>query len=147
MTAVAFFLVTRLAGQSVAPAPAGQSSTVESQPDNIDDGEEDTYGDDFKGPEYDFEDLVVNPQGTNGTRFLKVRIIAVVRSSGVGREMESRNTQLKHLLISIIKSKTVEEIDTPEGIEVLREDIKTGLNSILGRGKVRQIYFTDFVLQ
>ena len=147
MTAVAFFLVTKLSNQSTATTPTRQSSKAERPSDNADDYEEEDYNDDFIGPEYDFEDLVVNPQGTNGTRFLKVRIIAILRASSVNGEIDARKTQLKHQLISIINSKTVEDIDTPEGKEILQKDIVKGLNSILGRGKVRQVYFTDFVIQ
>ena len=147
MTAVAFFLVTRLAGQNVGPRPMGQTSNTEGQPDNVDDSEDDNGDEDAVGPEYDFEDLVVNPHGTGGTRFVKIRIIAVLSSSSVAGKIDARRSQLTHKLVVIIKSKTIEEMDGAEGAEALQKDIKEGLNSVLGKGKVKQVYFVEFTIQ
>ena len=147
MTAVAFFLVTKLVGQGAAPSPMGQASKAGRQADSVDDNNKGTYGGNVTGPEHDLGELIVNPRGTAGTRYLKLHIIAVLSSSSVGKKIESRNTQITHKLISTISSKTVDEIDSPEGIDTLQKDIVKGLNSILGEDKVRQVYFTDFVIQ
>jgi len=150
MTAVAFFL-TKLIGQSSVTIPTTAStkhtSKGERPPDNGDDYEGEDGEDSFKGPEYDFGVLIVNPRDTFGTRYLKVTIKAIVASSSVAKEMESRTSQLVDNLISVMSSKSVEEIDSLEGKEMLKKDIKKGLNSILGNGKVKRIYFTEFVFQ
>nr|NAZ23276.1 flagellar basal body protein FliL [Thermocrinis sp.] len=50
-------------------------------------------------------------------------------------------------IIDVISSKTSDFVRTPEGREALRLELIRRLNIILVEGGVRNIYFTEFVVQ
>ncbi|PMP77900.1 MAG: flagellar basal body protein FliL, partial [Sulfurihydrogenibium sp.] len=44
-------------------------------------------------------------------------------------------------------TKTSEELKSPEGIERLKEEIIRRTNAILPAGGVKDVYFTEFIIQ
>lgn len=92
--------------------------------------------------------IIVNLSASNGRRYLKVKINLEAKDGDVKKKIESKPVQIKDRLISILSSKTLEEIDGLEGQENLRNEIKNALDVILKtEGGVLQVYFTEFVIQ
>jgi flagellar FliL protein len=50
-------------------------------------------------------------------------------------------------IISLLSSKTSDQILTPQGKDKLREEIRTRVNAILPKGKVSEVFIVDFVVQ
>jgi flagellar FliL protein len=50
-------------------------------------------------------------------------------------------------IISLLSSKTSEQIMTPQGKDQLREEIRNRVNAILPKGKVSEVFIVDFVVQ
>jgi Flagellar basal body-associated protein len=61
--------------------------------------------------------------------------------------VEKRLPIIKDAIIDVISSKTSDFVRTPEGREALRLELIRRLNIILVEGGVRNIYFTEFVVQ
>ena len=61
--------------------------------------------------------------------------------------IETKSIQIKDRLISILSSKTLEEIDGLEAQENLRKQIKDAVDVVLNVEGVLQVYFTEFVVQ
>jgi flagellar FliL protein len=55
--------------------------------------------------------------------------------------------KLRDAVLGILTSKSLKDISTTEGKQRLKEEIAYRLNSYLSRGKILQVYFTDFVIQ
>lgn len=92
--------------------------------------------------------IVVNLSASNGRRYLKVKINLEAKDEDVRKKIESKPVQIKDRLISILSSKTLEDIDGLEGQENLRNEIKNALDVILKiEGGILQVYFTEFVIQ
>jgi len=70
-----------------------------------------------------------------------------VDSNAVVEEMKTRQPQLRDMVISIASNKTYEDISTTRGKLAIKEEIIRRFNLILKSGKVRNIYFTEFVVQ
>ena len=51
------------------------------------------------------------------------------------------------MVISLLGSKSFEEIRSMEGKDILREEILQRLNALLKTGKARRVFFTEFVVQ
>jgi len=91
--------------------------------------------------------IVVNLSGSNGRRYLKTKINLEAKDSDVKKLIETKSIQIKDRLISILSSKTLEEIDGLEAQENLRKEIKDAVDVVLKVEGVLQVYFTEFVVQ
>lgn len=113
------------------------------------------------------ENLIVNPAGTNGTRYLSTSIGFEVekeavpeggKSEGEGEgEGEGKGAEggrikqltpvIRDILIAILSSRTLEELSSIEGKETVRKEILEKVQIALGEIKLSKVYFVDYVLQ
>ena len=91
--------------------------------------------------------IVVNLSGSNGRRYLKAKINLEAKDGDVKKIIEAKSIQIKDRLISIISSKTLEDIDGLEAQENLRKETKDAVDVVLKVEGVLQVYFTEFVVQ
>jgi len=95
----------------------------------------------------EFEDIIVNPAGTGGTRFLAVSIGFEVSGAETGKLFESRKPVIRDALISILGSKTIEQLSDAREKEITRYQIKKRVEHLLKTNDLEAVYFTNFVLQ
>ena len=62
-------------------------------------------------------------------------------------EATQRMPQIRDSILLLIGNKTYEELQDLQGKKQLKAELTSKLNSILHNGKVKEIYFTDFVVQ
>ena len=92
--------------------------------------------------------LVVNLSGSNARRYLKAKVHLEAKDAETKKKIEAKSIPIKDRLISILSSKTLEDIDGLEGQESLRIEIKNNIDSILKiQNGVLQVYFSEFVVQ
>ncbi len=97
----------------------------------------------------DMGGVVVNLAGST-SRYLRISPVIVIKYSNekkIEKELEEKKYEIKDGLLILLRSKTVYEISTAEGIESLKEQIAAVLNEILESGRVEEVYFTEFLLQ
>ncbi len=99
------------------------------------------------GPMVTMEPIIVNLADPSGRRYVKVTMTFELDSDAVKKEFEERLPQIKDLLITLLRSKTSAELNDPGGIFRLKEEIVSRINTLLVTGKVKRVYFTDFVIQ
>jgi len=93
------------------------------------------------------KDIIVNPSGTNGTRFLLTTIGVEVSTAEAMKEMESMDIQIRDALNSILTSKGLVELSDVQQREKLREEIGLRISSYLKTGKTKNVYFSKFIIQ
>ena len=91
--------------------------------------------------------IVVNLSGSNGRRYLKAKMNLEAKDGEVKKLIETKSVQIKDRLISILSSKTLEDIDGLEAQENLRKETKDAVDVVLKVEGVLQVYFTEFVVQ
>lgn len=96
---------------------------------------------------YVVSDLIVNPAGTNGTRFLLTTIGVEVDSPQTKSELEKKDIQVRDALISILTSKGLDQLGKVDQREVLRGEIAAKVGEMLKSGKPKNIYFGKFIIQ
>ncbi|RKY36502.1 MAG: flagellar basal body protein FliL [Candidatus Omnitrophota bacterium] len=97
---------------------------------------------------YSFENpLIVNLAGTNAERYLKVEMSLEIDSPRVKTELDSRKPQILDLLINILSNKTLDDISTTAGRNMLRQAMIDKINAKLETGRLKNIYFVEFVVQ
>ncbi len=95
-----------------------------------------------------FDPVIVNLSGSGGRRYLKVLINLEAKDAKVKHKIEAKLVPIKDRLISILSSKTLEDIEGFEGQEILRREIKDAADIMLKmEDGILQVYFTEFVIQ
>jgi flagellar FliL protein len=93
------------------------------------------------------EVFVVNIKDHDRDRYLKVEAQLQLSSPAVGEEIEKRLPQVRDAIISLLASKSFEEVRSMEGKNFLREELLLRVNALLRAGTVTAVYFTEFVVQ
>jgi flagellar FliL protein len=91
--------------------------------------------------------LLVNVAGTMGARYLLVSVSVVGSSGDFKAQMEEHDAQLRDMAQSALSTKTLADLEKPGARNMIRNELISGFNSILGDGAVEEIYFPEFAIQ
>ncbi len=141
MTVGVFFLITDVIGPTLGPPLPEQVSGTAAD-------EEVAPPVEPPGEQYMVEDLVINPAGTRGKRFLRLGVALETRDGPeVLTEMQTRSAQMRDLLIQRFSARTIDELSDPTVREEIRLQCIDEINANLTSGTISNLYFTDYVLQ
>ena len=96
---------------------------------------------------FSLEPFIVNINDGERDRFLKLKADLELSSPALKTELERRMPQVKDVIISLLSSQSFVDIKSIEGKDVLREELMVRLNTLVRKGKVRNVFFTEFVVQ
>ena len=99
------------------------------------------------GHTFPLDTFVVNLNDPGGKRYLKTKIELEYVDELLGDELKQRLPQLRDVILLLLSSKGLDEIQGVEGKISLRREMIQRINQTLKAGKVRNIYFTQFVIQ
>lgn len=99
------------------------------------------------GHTFPMDTFVVNLNDPGGKRYLKTKIELEYVDELIGEELRQRLPQLRDVILLLLSSKGLDEIQGVEGKIALRRELIQRINQTLKTGKVRNIYFTQFVIQ
>ena len=92
--------------------------------------------------------IVVNPMGTDGRRYLMVKIGAEAAEAATLERLDEMSPAATDAVIDLLGSLSVSELTDITRRDSLKESIRTRFNGMLGEdGPVTRIYFTQYVLQ
>ena len=91
--------------------------------------------------------FVVNITGHDYARYLKVKVELEAESPTVRDELEQRLPQVRDGVIVLLSSRRLADVTDFEGKVLLKEAILERVNGMLESGNVRQVMFTEFVVQ
>lgn len=101
----------------------------------------------FIGKVIPLETFVVNLAGSKGRRIAKVNIELELAGDNVQIEIEQRKAQVRDIIIIILSGKTYDQVANKEGKDQLRDEIKDTVNAFLTKGKIKNVFFTEFIYQ
>ncbi|MDR3347456.1 MAG: flagellar basal body-associated FliL family protein [Helicobacteraceae bacterium] len=99
------------------------------------------------GPVVELDQFVVNLLSNDGRRFLKTKMSFELTHKNAVQEFENKKPLIRDQILQQLSSKRFDEISTESGKVRLREDLRNNINRYLIDGQVKQIFFTDFVIQ
>ena len=91
--------------------------------------------------------VLVNVSGTGGTRYLLANITIVGSNAQLKDRIEKADAQLRDVASSVLAVKTIADIDKPGARNLIRTELVSAFNGVLGEGMVKEIYFTEFAIQ
>jgi flagellar protein FliL len=91
--------------------------------------------------------MLVNVAGTMGARYLLVSVSVAGTGSGFKDKMTEHDAQLRDMACSSLATKTLADLEKPGARNLIRTELISGFNNILGDSSVQDIYFTEFAIQ
>lgn len=91
--------------------------------------------------------VTVNLADTNPIRYLKIGMDVEVNTTSAVAALDSQIAKVRDSIIIVLSGKTYSDLATTAGKLIIKNEISTRLNQILGAPRVVQIYFTEFVIQ
>jgi len=96
---------------------------------------------------YPLDSFTINLKSDAGRRYLKTTISLELEGEELSLELDANAPVLRDRIIRILTSKTLEEISSKKGKQKVTLQIIDTLNAMLSDGRVKGIYFTEFVIQ
>lgn len=99
--------------------------------------------------------VTINPAGSGGMHYVQLQVhlglahIEGIKEEELDRLVESRKGKILDTIIRIATSKTLEELNTQEGRDKLKEEIRKQVNLFLNDEHeiIKEIYFATFTTQ
>lgn len=91
-------------------------------------------------------DFTANLAGPASTHYVKVTVNFEMNKEADEEELKQRKPQFRDKVISLLNSKQPADLQSTEGRNYLKEEIKTVSNSFLKKGKIEGVYFSAFVV-
>jgi len=94
-----------------------------------------------------FDNIIVNPAGTMGSRYLSTTVGLQVTSEAARESVDSAQPLIKDALITYLSSLTIEELTDASTRDDIRVAIRGLVNQTIAPQNVEAVLFLDFVLQ
>ncbi len=96
---------------------------------------------------YPLDTFTINLKSDAGRRYLKVTMSLELEGEELSLELEAKSAVIRDRIIRILTSKTLEEISSKKGKAKVTIQLIDTLNAMIVDGKIKGIYFTEFVIQ
>jgi flagellar protein FliL len=93
------------------------------------------------------ENLVLNPAGSGGSRFLLLSLAIEVGTSKAGEEFKARDAELRDLILTALGKKTVDELTDIARRDEFKQELQVTVDARFGKKAVKSLYFPQFVVQ
>ncbi len=93
------------------------------------------------------ENLVLNPAGSGGSRFLLLSVAIELGNSKAGEDFTARDAELRDIILTALGSKSVEELVDMTAREKIKVEVIAAIGDRFGKKAVKQLYFPQFVVQ
>ena len=94
------------------------------------------------------DNLVLNPAGSGGARFLMLAAAVEFADSKLVDEMKTRDAEARDVILRVMGARTVDELSDMSIRERLKQELADSLGALFKKKKqIRRIYFPQFVIQ
>lgn len=93
------------------------------------------------------KDMIINPAGTNGQRYLLTTIAFNVSTEEGMKSLEKREMAVRDLLNTVLTSKTMDQLIDVSKREALRQEIFGQSKTLVNNGVLRSVYFSKYIIQ
>ncbi|MDO9305511.1 MAG: flagellar basal body-associated FliL family protein [Sulfuricurvum sp.] len=99
------------------------------------------------GEIYSLDQFVLNVRSKEGKCTLKLSMNFEIENEALAAELEEKKPIIRDTIITILSSKDIEIISKNKGNEKLKNEIMRKVNLHLKNGKIKNVYFTDFIVK
>ncbi|HEY4219231.1 MAG TPA: flagellar basal body-associated FliL family protein [Gemmatimonadaceae bacterium] len=93
------------------------------------------------------ENLVLNPAGSNGTRFLMVTATFEVKDAAADALMKDHEAEVRDHLLAMLGKKTVDQLTDITQRDGIKTEAMDAVAPLFPKGTVLKVFFPQFVIQ
>lgn len=94
--------------------------------------------------------FIVNLNDPGEDRYVKIRIKLTVSPVGIAENLDEDEllvARFRDRILTLLSTKTYEDLSTPLGKETLRREIKSRIAPVITEGEIQDVLFSEFVVQ
>ena len=95
----------------------------------------------------EIDNLIINPTGTHGKRYLMVKIGFESDAPAVLEELTIKDVVVRDAIVRYLSSQSVPDLAAIEKRDSLKGGLRKRINGILEKGTITRLYFTQYVIQ
>ena len=98
----------------------------------------------------ELEQFLTNVHDPSGERYARLTVKLAIVPRPRADEIKADSLVMARMrdgVLTLITGKTFEELSDPAGKEIFRAEIQQRLNSLVEDGRIREVLFSDFVVQ
>lgn len=99
------------------------------------------------GALYEMPLFVANLVSRKGKRYLRIKMNFEMDNESLMAELEMKKAVISDIVLSVLTSKTVEDLSSIKGKSRTKQEIIVTINRSLLDGKIKNIFFTEFIIQ
>ena len=85
--------------------------------------------------------------GGRSGKFMKTKVNVRTSGEDVSEELIERNVLVRDAVIKTLSENSFNDIATQKGKQRLKDEITEGINAIVTKGSIKEVYFTEFIIQ
>jgi len=96
---------------------------------------------------YKMDPFVVNLRDSERMHYLKIKMEIESSEEKPNEEYDKRLPQLRDMILTVLTSKSSNELRDSEGKSQLRKEMQERLNQLVRSFQIKTIYFSEFIIQ
>ena len=128
-------------------APHADSTAAEGGGEAKAEGEKGKEGGAAESNVHLLENLVLNPAGSGGSRFLLFSVAIETSTAVAGTEMTAHDAELRDIILTALGGKTVDQLTDMSLRDGIKSEVQVAIVKRFGKGTVKRLYFPQFVVQ
>jgi flagellar FliL protein len=93
------------------------------------------------------DNIVMNPAGSNGQRFLLLSVAYELKAPGVGEKLKVRDAEVRDVVQRVVGARTIEQLADMNARDALKADVLRATEDVVGRKSIARVFFPQFVIQ
>ncbi|WP_246110650.1 flagellar basal body-associated FliL family protein [Thermosediminibacter litoriperuensis] len=78
--------------------------------------------------------------------YIKLSIVCILGDKETEKEMQTKEYEIKDRVYSILRSKTYDSVKDSKGMQILKKELKDMMNTVVEKGKVEDVLFTNILV-
>lgn len=136
--AVTTFVLLPKLQSGLGVTPAAHSSAKETKPAKDPEAKKETAA---------MGKLLVNVAGSMGSRYLMTSLTVVGTGADFRAKIERNDPQLRDAAGTVLSAKSLADLERPGARNVIRSELISAFNNILGGPVVQELFLTEFAVQ
>jgi flagellar FliL protein len=99
------------------------------------------------GAIWPLENLVLNPAGSNGSRFLMVNATFELKDDAAKEAAKDKEAEARDIILALLGKKTVDQLTDISQREQIKKEVLAAVAPLFPKGVVTKVFFPQFVIQ
>lgn len=93
------------------------------------------------------ENLVLNPAGSGGSRFLLLSVAIETSKAQTLEQLKTRDAELRDIVLTSLGTKTVDDLTDISLRDKFKSELQAQIEARFGKQSIKRLYFPQFVVQ